>query len=705
MVRRTGTTGRRWPRAAAATALAGAAVLAGVQAPAWSGDEPARDGAAQGTPAWVGGVEVVREVGARRAVGADGEPVLRGRVFRDDDRDSASGRDAGVRGVRVSNGRDVVVTDRRGRYELPAYEGMTVFVTEPRGWDVPVDEDGVAQFHYHHLPLGSPPLRFGGLAPTGPLPSAVNFPLARDRSELQDDSARCAVLGDVQTYSHRELGYARDGAVAELAATQGLDECGALLLGDVAGDDLGLYPRIKDVVGEIGAPVRFVVGNHDLDFDATTDEHSADTFKRELGPTYYSYDVADTHVVVLDNVRYPCTPEVDDADGAHSFCADPVASPQYNGRIGEEQLTWLAADLARVPQGKQVVVATHIPLVSFADRTSTKHQTDDVLRLYELLEGRPALALSGHTHSLENLQPGDAYDGWQQAVGVESLPFPHIVAGAVSGDWYSGDLDIEGRPMALQRDGARPGYLVLDVDGAEHQETYKAVGEPVERQMAVSLNSPRWRSWYEQLVAFADERDAARRAAEDTEDPADDAAAERMVPPVNVNDLGDPELVTPEDLAGGTWLVANVWNGTTATDVTVSIDGGEPVAAQRTQEARGEQGRVGAEWADPAAATRQLQVGRYSLESTSGNEEAQGHRLFRGSQYGPGPTQPGNNVADQAHHIWRVPLPADLGEGVYTAEVRATDQYGRAFVHTETFEVRPELPRWEFRTELFEDGQ
>ncbi|WP_432536013.1 calcineurin-like phosphoesterase C-terminal domain-containing protein [Kineococcus arenarius] len=687
---------RRRTLAAAAVALVGAGALTA------SLETPSSAAPAQPAPAaperYVGSVEVVRDAGATQTLRSDAN-TLRGTVFEDSDRDGRSDGEEGVAGVAVSNGRDVVRTDEQGRYELPAFDGMTAFVTQPSGWQVPVDEDGVAQFHYHHLPAGSPELRFGGLAPTGPLPSAVNFPIVRGDEQAQDDQARCAILADVQTYSGRELGFARDGLVADLVGLQRdeqeqgeeqrLAECGALMLGDVAGDDLGLYPRIKDVLGASGLPLRFVPGNHDIDFDSTDPEHSFDTYKRELGPTTYSYDVADVHYVVMNNVKYPCGPE-DDPNGERPHCADPEGAPSYSGVLGQEQLDWLEADLAEVPEDKLVVVATHIPMVSFADATSTKHQTADVLKLYELLEGRPALSVSGHTHSTERMLTGDSYAGWEEAVGVTELPFPHVVAGAPSGDWYSGDLGVEGRPMALQRDGARPGFLTLDVDGSEFTDTFHVIGEDVQEQMALSLNSPRWRDWFTQLVTFADAREAGEWDA---------------VPPVNVNDLGDPGLVTPGDLAQDTFLTANVWYGSSDTEVSVSIDGGAPQPATRTQQAEGEAPNTGARFADPAAATRQLQVARFAFESTSGDEYAQGFELYGGNEYGPGPAQPGNNLADRATHIWQHRLPAGLSEGVHTAEVTVTDGAGRQYTDTHTFEVRAELPRQDFRSEVFEDSE
>lgn len=54
----------------------------------------------------------------------------------------------------VSNGRDVVVTGRKGVYELPLRENSAKFVIKPRNWRVPVDENQVPRFYYLHSPAG-----------------------------------------------------------------------------------------------------------------------------------------------------------------------------------------------------------------------------------------------------------------------------------------------------------------------------------------------------------------------------------------------------------------------------------------------------------------------------------------------------------------------------------------------------------------------
>ncbi|WP_240721045.1 metallophosphoesterase N-terminal domain-containing protein [Pseudarthrobacter sp. NamE2] len=126
--------------------------------------------------AYRGGVEVVR------AAEAD-QQILDGTVFHDRNRNSTQDSgEPGLPGVTVSNGRDVVSADGQGRYELPAFDNMTVFVTQPRGYQVPVDEDNVAQFFYNHLPAGSPAMKYGGIAPTGALPEQGELPAGQERS-------------------------------------------------------------------------------------------------------------------------------------------------------------------------------------------------------------------------------------------------------------------------------------------------------------------------------------------------------------------------------------------------------------------------------------------------------------------------------------------------------------------------------------------
>lgn len=543
--------------------------------------------------------------------GADADQsVLDGAVFDDRNRNSAQDRgERGIPGIRVSNGRETVTTDRQGRYELPMRDGDTAFITQPAGYQVPVDEANVAQFFYNHAPAGSPELKYGGMAPTGALPDAVNFPLARTTDTLTRDQS-CVIGGDVQTYTQEEVEYARAGAFADLAQRTDYTGCGALFIGDVVGDDLDLYDEVDGLTAMLNGPARFLPGNHDLDLDADYD-HRFDTFRSHYGPDYYSYDAGDVHVVSLNTVQYS---------------AGAPYNRTYNGGIDAEQLEWLRDDIVRTPEDKLIVLATHIPILNWHDQASDRHQVDQVQEIHEIIGDRPAVAFGGHSHTLEVMREGDSMEGWRSLYGVDELPFDHITAGAISGDWYTGQMTEKGYPTALQRDGALPGVFTLDAQGNRYTDRFTATGRPQSDQMSLGLNTPAYRTWFE-----ANRRKVGSAAP-----------------------LVDPLTVPRAELAS-TWLTSNVWAGGAGTDVQVSIDGARPASAQRTQQLLGETRRVGSAFSDPAAAQEQLVHG--------------------------------GSVAESTGHLWRFDLPRDLAPGEHTAQVTQTDRYGRSTSETLTFTV------------------
>ena len=535
------------------------------------------------------------------------QQTLDGVVFDDRNQNSTQDRgERGIKGVSVSNGREVVTTDAKGRYELPVDENTNVFVTQPAGYQVPVDDDNIAQFSYIHLPEGSPDLKYGGIEPTGELPDAVNFPMAGSQ-QTKRPQQNCIIGGDVQTYTQQEVEYARKGAFTDLAQRDDYAGCGALFLGDIVGDDLSLYDQTRELTSMVNGPVRMLPGNHDLDYDAPS-EHRFDTYRSQFGADYYSYDVGNMHIVALDSVQYP------DGDS-------------YYGGLGEEQLEWLRQDIAKVPKQKTVVLAAHIPLVDYVDQAESKHQVKEVKEVHEIVSGHEAIAFGGHSHSTEFMRAGDSTAGWQETLGVSELPFDHITAGAISGDWYSGRLTEAGVPTALQRDGARPGVLTLESRPDGRSERFTVTGGDESIQMNVGVNTPRYREWFE--------------ANKD----ADGGASE----------FANPNQVSSEDLAGGTYLTANVFAGSTGSDVTVSVDGGEAKGATRTQSMTGEARKVGALWSDPVAVQEQLVHG--------------------------------GSVADSSMHLWRLQLPEDLAPGVHTAKVTSTDRYGVTSTDTIDFTV------------------
>lgn len=393
--------------------------------------------------------------------------MVQGVVFEDTNRNGVlDPGEPGLPGVCVSNGREVVATDEEGRYALPAYENMIVFVTKPAGYAFPLTEYNTPRFYYIHRPGGSPEAirEYPGIPPTGPLPASVNFPLWRVE---EPETFKVVVMGDTQVSDHREIGYLRESIVTEVARLH-RDALCAIALGDNVNDPLNLYPRYLRVMGAMGIPVHYVFGNHDMNFDAPENQWKHETFSRYLGPTYYSFTIGKVHFVILDSVMW---------DGK-----------EYHGEISEEQLLWLQNDLSFVPKDHLVVIAMHIPLVSYIDRAAEKHQVKNREALFAILEGRNVLFLAGHTHTIERFFPGDTFGDWSP-----NLPFPQIIAGAACGSWWTGPKDDQGIPYAYQRDAAPKGYFVFEFSGTAWKDTFYPAG--LSRQMNISFLTPRLPLW------------------------------------------------------------------------------------------------------------------------------------------------------------------------------------------------------------------
>src|SRR5690554_5849494 len=69
---------------------------------------------------------------------------IRGVVFHDKNENGIyDAGDKPLRDVAVSNGRDVVVTNKKGEYVLPLRDDAATFIIKPRNWSVPVDDNQI----------------------------------------------------------------------------------------------------------------------------------------------------------------------------------------------------------------------------------------------------------------------------------------------------------------------------------------------------------------------------------------------------------------------------------------------------------------------------------------------------------------------------------------------------------------------------------
>lgn len=354
----------------------------------------------------------------------------------------------GLPDVRVSNSRDVVVTDATGHYRLPITDDTMLFVVKPRDWATTVDGNSIPRYYYIHKPNGSPELRYKGVDPTGPLPESVDFPLYPHK---EPDRFTALFFGDTQPYERKDVFYLQHDIIEELIGT---DAAFGVTLGDVVGNQLELYDILVPAIARIGVPWYYVKGNHDTNYDGAPNQYLTDeTWERVFGPSYYSFDYGPVHFVALNNPYW-------------------VRTSGYSAQLDLRQMTFLRNDIALVPSDRLIVLMMHIPITQMSDR-------DEV---YRILSTHPyTFSISGHTHTQDNrfVTRDDGWPGEQ--------PHHHLVNGTACGSWWGGMPDDQTIPISTMSDGTPNGYSIITFDGSSYLVRYKVARRPDDYQMNIYL--------------------------------------------------------------------------------------------------------------------------------------------------------------------------------------------------------------------------
>ena len=384
------------------------------------------------------------------------QQLISGYLFEDLNRNgSKERREPGIAGVAVSNGTEVVLTGDDGSYHIPVKSGNTLFVIKPSGYKFSVDKDYIPQFYYHHKPEGSPNrFKYKGVEPTGRLPRSVDFALHRYDEPMEFTAI---VFGDPQPYSMEDMDYFTRKILQEVEKSN--KTLFGISLGDIVGNNLDLHPVYKERMRQLQLPWYNAMGNHDMNYDAPTDDLSDETFEKNFGSANYAFNYGNAHFIVLDNILYP----------------DPRDSIGYWGGYRLDQLLFLENDLKQVPKDKLIVLSQHIQM-----KDITSYRVTDRQRLFDLLKDfENVLVMSGHTHLQDQIEYTTT-EGW-----MGSKPLHEYNAGTTSGDWYSGKRDANGLPDATMRDGTPQGYAFLHVKGNQYSIDYKVAGKNPDYQMNI----------------------------------------------------------------------------------------------------------------------------------------------------------------------------------------------------------------------------
>ena len=380
-----------------------------------------------------------------------------GTVFEDRDGDGRHDPgEPGVAGIALSNGRDVVRSDRAGRYQLPRRAGAETFVLKPAGYRLARRADGLPD-HWRVQGVGGD----GTCAPIA---------LRRDASAPRADGLDVLIFGDPQPKSPTDVGHYRRGIIAPLMRAASRVTTGAvadlgLTLGDVTDDEPALYPALNRATAELGVPWLHAPGNHDIDPAARDDAASLASFRRVFGPDTFAWEEPGAVFVVLDDVIW-----------------QPGQAPNYIGGLREDQFVFLENYLRDVPKARLLVLAMHIPLFEPAGRDTFRDA--DRERLFALLRDFPrVLVLSAHNHTQQHVFH-DTKTGWHGA-----RPLHEYNVGATCGAFWSGAKDAIGVPDSTMADGTPKGWARMRVrhDGS-YALSYHPARDPDER---LRLHAPR----------------------------------------------------------------------------------------------------------------------------------------------------------------------------------------------------------------------
>jgi hypothetical protein len=134
--------------------------------------------------------------------------------------------------------------------------------------------------------------------------------------------------------------------------------------------------EFKKIVADLKVKnVHFMPGEHDASLD------QGEAFREYFGKTHYTFDHKGVHFIVIDNV------------------SDPT------GAIGDEQMDWLRADLAKLKPDANIVVFTHRPLFDLAPEWDWATR-DGAKALELLLPHANVTVFYGHIHQEHHFMTG-----------------------------------------------------------------------------------------------------------------------------------------------------------------------------------------------------------------------------------------------------------------------------------------------------------
>lgn len=340
-------------------------------------------------------------------------------------KDSKTGK--GIAGVPVTDGTSVTQTDANGVYQFKGnIYARKVYYSKPSGYDINLNENKAPIFY-------SP----NNVSVSGQ--TRTDFVLSPSASS--DDTWTLFCLSDPQCKTDDNVNRFKTETIPDIKSYLSAGETAgtmpnpvAVTLGDITFDNVVQWPAMQKALSNIKLsdgsylPIFNCIGNHDHYSAKTSDYECTENFVNYMGPTDYSFNMGEAHIVVMDDVLYT---------------GKSGSSITYDGGFTNTQYKWLQEDLALVTDkaNKLLILCCHIPFRGGASTGGASVNTSahyaDFLQL--MTQFHEAHIMIGHTHYPQNyIHTGYVCKGGK--------PIYEHILGATCGAWWYSNMNVEGSP-------------------------------------------------------------------------------------------------------------------------------------------------------------------------------------------------------------------------------------------------------------------
>ena len=268
--------------------------------------------------------------------------------------------DEPVAGVAVTDGREIVRTDKDGIYRIASEKPYgVVYISTPSGFAT-TTKDGIKPQFWASTTLPAKKCERHDFELKKVDDKQFSIIFCSDSHFCNDPQRK-----DLQYFKNDHM-----AAVNKAFADAKDRPVYTICLGDITWDrfwfETGFdLAQAAKFLADCDYPTQVftIMGNHDNDpgipAGENTDLLAENKYREVFGPTFYSLNIGGTHFVMLDDIVYKNTVK----EGA-KLAPGVVGSRNYDCYVSQAQLDWLKKDLASIDKSTPLVVCIHAPLLA-----------------------------------------------------------------------------------------------------------------------------------------------------------------------------------------------------------------------------------------------------------------------------------------------------------------------------------------------------